>query len=91
METITLPLPFAAPDESRLLDISGERKLRGGSDTGVFKILSIGEKLSVREPESVVRDEDGLAMATIQCDGPLDLADRSRGGDPYNRAGRRMR
>ena len=91
METFKLPLPFAAPHESSLLDVSGERKLQGSADTGVFKILSIGEQLSTLEPESVRRDEDGLAFATIEFDGDLDLTDRDRGGDPYNRLGRNTR
>ena len=91
METFKLPLPFGAPHESSLLDVSGERKLQGSADTGVFKILSIGEQLSTLEPESVRRDEDGLAFATIEFDGDLDLTDRDRGGDPYNRLGRNTR
>lgn len=91
METFKLPLPFAAPHEPKLLDVSGERKLQGRADTGVFKILSIGEQLAAREPRVVGRDEDGLALATIECEGPLELSDRDRGSDPYNRLGRNMR
>ena len=96
METFKLPLPHAAPHESKLLDVAGERRLRGGADTGVFKILSIGEQLAAHEPRAVGRDEDGLALATIDCEGPLEIDDREPGrahgeGDPYNRLGRSIR
>ena len=54
----------------------------------------MGEQLAALETRKVSRDEDGLAFATIECDEPLDIADRDhrdRGGDPYNRLGRKTR
>jgi len=91
METFKLALPCSSLNESQELEVSGERRLSGAGDSGVFKILSIGDQLATHDPRRVGQYEDGLAFATIDCDGPLAIAGRERGGDPYNRLGRRVR
>lgn len=95
METIRVATSGGSANELKLVDVSGERMLKGCADTGVFRIVAIDEerreaqrKDEGQRPRAPDRD---LEFATIRCDGPLSLAGTERGNDPYNRSGRWMK
>ena len=99
METIRLPTSSGLTSEFELVDVTGERMLKGCADTGVFRILAI-EKDHLEEkseqPDSdgvsdAVSEEHDLEFATIRCDEPLAVAGSEGGEDPYNRSGRWMK
>ena len=97
METIRLPTSSGSTNEFELVDVTGERMLKGCADTGVFRILAIEKEHLEDEAEQrdsdadIVSEEHDIEFATIQCDEPLAVAGTERGEDPYNRSGRWMK
>ena len=91
METIRVPTTSGLTSELELIDVTGERILKGCADTGVFRILTIDKEQPVKETEQFQSEDRDMEFATIRCDGPLSVAGTERGNDPYNRSGRWMK
>jgi len=92
MDTITVPLILGTAQEPECLDVYGQRMLVGPADTGIFRLVDVGSEPENLKPAPSARaDDDGLALATIEFDGALEVADRNAGGNPCNRHGRDIR
>lgn len=93
MEAIKLPLPAGQTEGLHIVSIWGERRLQGFADTGVFRIVTVGQIEVDDEPEPSRRGvdgrygDDGLASATIEIAGTLDCATIDHGDHPFNRYG----
>lgn len=92
MDTITVPLILGTAQEPECLDVYGQRMLVGPADTGIFRLVDVGGGPEDSKSTPIARaEDDGLALATIEFDGALEVADRNAGGDPCNRHGREIR
>ena len=92
MEMITVPLTSGTTRNPECLNLHGQRMLVGPADTGIFRIVDVGARPeNLKSAPSTRGDEDGLALATIEIDGALEVGDLNTGGDPYNRHGRKTR
>ena len=77
--------------QSRALTVCGQRLLGGSADTGVFRVVAIGDGLASKPARAARAKPDEFAFATIEVDERLAVTDEDRGACPYHRHGRMLR